>query len=177
MQTPMNLYKGSVWFDLVPALDDLQETRKHCFHAGWFPTTATIASQEKNSWPLSWKSTFSGGAGLFFCRQEGVQRDLTKLLALQMRVLQSRQSLFCAKKLALFCTSEPGRVGMVRPCRVDGDVWVPIASLSSLFKRKKFKIFPQTCFEVLSNFLFLLDVQQQLSCPSWSHRATVKSFS
>lgn len=52
----------------------------------------------------------------------------------------------------------------------------PITSLSSLFARKMFKIFLQRCFELLSSFLSLLHPQPALGCPSWSSRATVRSF-
>lgn len=83
---------------------------------------------------------------------------------------------FLYQKACCFCSPDPGRVNMVMPPGGVGELWVPITSLSSLFKRKTFKIFPQTCFELLSSFLFLLHPQQQLGCPFWSYRAMVRSF-
>lgn len=103
-------------------------------------------------------------------------RGIYHALSTSAEVFAVQKVLFLYQKPCCFCSLEPGQVDMVMPPGGDGELWVPITSLSSLFKRKTFKVFPKTCFELLSNFLFLLHPQQQLDCPFWSYRAMVRSF-
>lgn len=103
-------------------------------------------------------------------------RGIYQALSTSAEVFAAQKVPFLYQKACCFCSPEPGWVDMVLPCGGNGELCVPITSLSSLFKRKAFKVFPKTCFELLSNSLFHLHPQQQLGCPCCSYRATGRSF-
>lgn len=83
-------------------------------------------------------------------------RGIYQALGTSTEVFAVQKVPFLYQKACWFCSPEPGWMDMVTLPGGHGELWVPITSLSSLFKRKVFKIFPKMCFELLSNFLFLL---------------------